>query len=177
MWDWLTSGPIFGGRNNPSGQPRSTGSYALQGARIGAAAGPFGAALGSLAGWIYGRSQQNQGTMDPNATAMGPPSSLAGDPMGQFAGPPADMAGDPYAWSNDTTMSASDDLGLVPDYNQGGDTPNFQTDSSPQERRDMGIPSGYSQFSPGTTLYQGVLTTDMGNDPNGSYVFNNRDFD
>jgi hypothetical protein len=48
---WLTEGPL----SRVGGD-----SSAARGARMGAAAGPVGLALGALGGWIYGRVQQGR---------------------------------------------------------------------------------------------------------------------
>jgi len=65
---WLTEGPMSGLFNHGDTGPRSTGSYALQGARAGAALGPVGIAAGALSGWLYGRAQQSGATQGYDST-------------------------------------------------------------------------------------------------------------
>lgn len=195
MLDWLRGGPVQSWINGHSNQQPSVGSRALQGAKIGAAAGPLGAAIGggigALAGWIESRggvdALANPGNERMSAgldRAIAQQGVDIGDPQtsAERMGPSADLAGSDGSaapWYDDTTANADDPLGLVPDY--GHDGPDLRDENgdgrvTPDERRDAAR-GGYGGKFAGTP-FQGSVTNFMvggapvilgSGDPNGRY--------
>lgn len=110
---WLNEGPLASllHRSEDSRSARSPGSYAAQGARAGAAAGPLGIAAGTLVGWVYGRMQARD------------QANLAGMSNTQ-AGRGVDAAGAGVNWNPG---------GALGGFESGGDLPGYSPDMGPSE--------------------------------------------